>query len=381
MSHKPHTLALSALAALTLLGAATANASAADVTVVSRDGKQKTFDIGALAPQYDVDQDYKLISNSGASRTVHVKGISVGALLQAADADPAYSRIVIAVPGQGSIRLTRTQIDSRDFAPPAVFETGGQAGFVRPSYATGDANASNFVQGASLTVNQPAPNTEDGAIVSATASKSKAKVKKSVTFTAKITNTAAGEQFTFKWNFDDGATATGETVKHAFKKAGTYGVLVSATPVGEKTSIPGIVKVTIGKAVKSDKQRAGNGTNDDAAAPATGSASGDSGSGDQAATEGATKNTKKKRKPEAKVDPNLEVVRGELIASTYTPIDPTQSTLAARSGQQQQPVDEAGFKLSGQTAAGIAALLLLGGGAFLELRGVPSALRRRPASA
>lgn len=345
-------------------------ATAADVTVVSRDGKSQTFDLAQLAGEFDVSADYVIRSTSGATQNARVSGISVRRLLELADADPAYSKVEI-----GGVRMTRTQIEGSG-AVPAIYPDGGKAAFIRTSYGPGDANGRDLFSAGSITVKQAAVSVSDGPIATATASKQSVKPNQSVTFSARVTNTAAGEQFTYRWNFDDGTTATGASVKHKFKKRGTYRVLLTATPVGESTSVPAAVQVQVGAATKSKKKRTGTGTNDAAGAPLTGAADGDSGAGEQAATDSAQKPRKraKKRKQQPLADPDLEVVSGELMSAS-TPVQPQTSTLAARSGNEGIKLSN-GFEISGPAMAGIFAILLALAGLIMEYN-LPQRLRRR----
>lgn len=366
MASRSRHLSIALLGALLALAAIAPGALAADVTVVSSNGQSKTFNLESLTGEFDVVTDYVVRQQNGATNTKSVSGISVARLLSLADADPAYSKVDI-----GNVRMTRTQIEGAG-AVPALYLEGGQAAFIRTSYGPTDANAGDLFAGASIIVKQAPVSADDGPIATASATPKAVKAKKQVTFTAKITNAAAGQQFTYRWNFDDGTSATGESVKHSFKKRGTYRVLLTATPEGETVSAPSAVVVQVGAPVKSKKKRTGTGTNDSAAAPLTGAADGDAGNGDQAATDNPpASKKKKKRDPAEQPASDLEVVSGELMAASAPLV--AQSTLAARSGQEGIKLSN-GFEISGPAMAAILAVLLLIAGLVAEYR-LPQRLR------
>lgn len=332
---------------MSLLAFGAAEASAAGVTVIPSDGPAVSYEIGGLAGSFDV--------------ATPVAGISVNKLLTLAKADGPYAYVEVSAGGR-TVRLTRAQLESTASAVPVIYETGGQAAFA--------AGADQLI-GGSITVAQFA-----GPKATGTASKKSAKVRQSVTFKGSVKSAAAGQKFIYSWRFSDGTTAKGETVKHAFKKTGRHTALLTVTVVGEDTTLDGgVVVVQIGKRVESKQNREGGGTNENAAAPTSGAANGDSGAGDQAATDSARKTTKRKKKTEQPDTGGLESVTGELLASSSPIETPVQSTLAARSGQQvvQNPKS---FGMSGEQLAATAAVLLLLGGVLMEF-GVPQALHRR----
>jgi PKD repeat protein len=319
-------------------------ASAASVTVVQPSGAKTEVDLSTLTP--DVNETY------GDSR---VSGVSLRALLIAANADSVYRSVRIPTSG-GTITQTKTQIEASQ-RPPAVYESGGQVWFV---YGSGPRQQ---VVG-EITQSQ---SSDDGPVAKAKASRSKAKVRQSISYTASVSNAADGEQFTYIWRFDDGTTKTGKNVKHSFKTRGAHRALLIARPVGasdSSTDATTAVVVQIGARVKSDKDRDGSGTNDSANAPTTGSADGRSGNGGDGTNAEQPAEPKKKRKPaEAQQPEELTQVEGQLLSpETTTP----QPTVAARSGQQTQQADQ-GTGITTEQAAGASALLLLGYGALLEL--------------
>ncbi|MFT4049865.1 MAG: PKD domain-containing protein [Solirubrobacterales bacterium] len=359
--------------AASLLAATFAQAaSAATVTVVPNTGPATSFDLADLTGSFDVHSNFMIRKSKSSSVNQLFDGISIRSLLDLAGAD-AYTRVDITT-ASGAVRLTRAQVEDTAHPLPSIYQAGALAGFIRPSYSSTDFNAADMISGDAITIKQSISST-DGPLAKATASKTTVKVKQSVSFTASVSNAASGEQFAYTWTFDDGNTATGESPKHTFKKRGTYRVLLTATPKAGGSPAYGVVKIQVGAAAKSKKKQTGGGTNESAGAPATGAADGDSGDGDQAATDGGTKTTKKKKKKAKTTTPSdLERVSGELMASSE-PIVVQQSTLAARSGQQTVPQAK-GLGITTDQAAGLAALLLLAGGALLEFN-IPQNFRRR----
>lgn len=89
-----------------------APAAAADVTIVGpRGGGSKTVSFESLTP--DVNADYAVRDAAGSTKSVHVNGVSLGALLAAADSDPVYGGIEIGRGDGTSLRVSKVQILAR----------------------------------------------------------------------------------------------------------------------------------------------------------------------------------------------------------------------------------------------------------------------------
>jgi hypothetical protein len=74
-----------------------------------------------------------------------------------------------------------------------------------------------------------------------------ATVGKPIKFSATGSSVNPGDSFTYSWKFDDGATATGASVSHAFASAGNHHATVTVTgagPAGFSTTAAASVKVT-----------------------------------------------------------------------------------------------------------------------------------------
>lgn len=362
------------LAALVLVLAAPSAAQAADVTVnFARGGGSQTVSLESLSGSFDVNAKYALVGPSGKTTTTQIQGISLRALLDAVDADPTYSRVTIARPSGDPVRVTRAQIESSGLGP-VLYDDGGRATFVRPSYFSSDENAGDVFSGSPLVVTQI---DDSDFALKAKASKTSPKTRESVAFSATATG-AAGQRLTYNWSFNDGTTATGAKVGHSFKKPGYYRVLVTVRGEGESASSASVLKIQVGKAVKSDKQREGGGTNNSAGAPVSGRADGSSGSGDSAGSADATRSqaqrSKRKSRPQQS-SATTQTVTGELLSNAAP--SQQQNVLAARSGQQNADNGASGG-IPSEAAGAAVALALLGLGVALEM-GWPGKLVRRTA--
>ncbi len=356
------------IGAVALIGGSASSASAADVTVVfPRGGGSKTVSVGSLKSRFDINQEYALVSASGQIKSTPITGISLRSLLEATGADPTYSAVTIARPG-GVVRISRAQIEAGGLTP-VIYEEGGLATFVRPSYSARDANAQDVISASPLVITQ----VDDANYgLKATVTKNKAKAGQALKFAASASG-AAGQKLSYSWNFNDGTTGTGATLTHRFKKRGYYRVLVTVRGEGETKTQSIVLKVQVGPARKSDKKREGGGNNDAAGAPVSGQAEGTGGNGDTAGSQAAQPKGKKRKKSDPPQPDSLQSVTGELLSSEQQ-IQP-QSDLAARSGQKLENVKGTGG-VPTEAAGAAVALGLLGLGAALEL-GAAGRLRRR----
>jgi PKD repeat protein len=363
-------LTLSLVAASLALGVSTA--SAADVTVnFARDGGSRTVSLGSVAGSFDVNSEYKLVSASGQTTSKTIQGISVRALLDALDADPTYSAVTVSRPGGGVVRISRAQIEAGGLAP-VIYEDGGLATFVRPTYSSGDRNAGDVISASPLVITQ-IDGTDYG--LKAKVSRSTARAGQSLKFSATASG-GAGQKLTYTWNFNDGTTGSGKALTHKFKKRGYYRVLVSVRGEGETSSSSTVLRVQIGKPASSTKQREGGGTNDSAGAPISGRADGSGGNGLTAgqAAPATPRAARRKRRSEATpAQAELPTISGQLLSGATQPQQ--QNDLAARSGQQATSSSPSAG-IPDEAAGGLVVLSLLGLGAALELGGLTR--RRRP---
>jgi PKD domain len=88
-----------------------------------------------------------------------------------------------------------------------------------------------------------------------------AKPKRVARFAATTSDPDPGDVVTVRWHFDDGASATGASVSHAFSKAGTHTATAKATDL-DGYSAHASVSVTVGRPILSHpklKPRKGKG--------------------------------------------------------------------------------------------------------------------------
>ncbi|MGH2959798.1 MAG: PKD domain-containing protein [Solirubrobacterales bacterium] len=359
-------LLIATFVALVVSAGAALPAGAAEIKLVGpRGGETKSISFGSLESQFDVDANYVIRNGSGTKITQHVRGISLARLLESVDADPVYGGVEVVRPSGSPVRLSKLQLLASG-PTPVIYASSDQLVFLRPSYGSRDANGVDIISAAgALTLKQ----VDLGALdVKITPSKRKVKAGELVTFTGSAEGGGAGESYEFEWDFNDGKRAEGASVSHRFKKRGEFTVLLTAKPVGSDRSSPTTVKIVVGNPVKSKKNRSGGGDNDASGAPVSGASDGDSGTGEQAATEQAQSKTKRKKKPAQSPDDSaLERVTGQVLLSSTTEPVTESSTLAARSGTLK-PIEpeSAGLSISTGVWASIAAILILAFGAALE---------------
>lgn len=380
-----------------------ARADAAQVTVVSPGGAQQTLALSALAGQEDVTgASYALRGPEGESSQT-VTGFSLAAVLEAAGTDPyGFSYLEVQRPAGGAVLLNRHQaLDPGTFAdgPPVLHATAAGTGFLRPSAGAEDLNASDSFdapQGVTIVLRKGSP-----LKVRAKASTARTRPGREVSFEAIVEQAGAGEQLTYSWYFDDGHSAGGAAVRHSFAERGSYDVVVGVTSPGDDVGASAVVTVQVGAPI-GGPDREGGGTNKDAEAPDHGAATGSGDAGTPAAgTATAAPSApappqpaaapatpqrsqfcpdtggKCDRKKDGDRTPAGEQVSGLLLASAdVSPPKPPAPTAAARTGRPSDG-DGSGSGLSDTALGVLAALGLLGLGAFGEVRGLGSLLPRR----
>ncbi len=371
--------------------AAPAAADVAQVTVVSPGGAEQTLALDAMAGSEEViARPYVLRSENGEA-TQTVSGFSLAQLIEAAGADPyGFSYLEVQRPAGGTVLLSREQaLDAGSFAdgPPVVHATATGTGFLRPSTADTDLNASDSFdapQGISIVLRKGM-----ALQVRAEASSVKTTPGKKVDFSAIVERAGSGEQLTYSWNFDDGHSGSGAEATHSFAKRGSYDVVVGVTSSGNEAGASDVITVQVGEPL-GGPDRKGGGTNRAAGAPDHGSAEGPptgTGEGSGAATApessspsatpspaakpvAACRPQGDKCRPERQEEPDGEEVSGELLSASLPPVaEPEQQRAAARTGSLDGG-GESGLGVS-TTAAGVLATIgLLGLGALLEAGGL-----------
>ncbi len=359
----------------------TAHAGSAQVTVVTAGGSERALSLDALAGGEDVlGQTYALRSATGES-TATLTGFSLGAILDAAGADPiGFSYLEVQRPAGGSVLLSRHQaLDLGAFPEgfPVVYATEAGTGFLRPSSAAEDLNASDSFeapQGVTVVLRKGSP-----LQVRAKASTLRTRPGKPVSFSAIVERAGSGEELTYSWYFDDGQSGTGATAQHSFAKRGSYNVVVGVTTPGDETGASAVVTVQVGTPL-GGPDRKGGGRNRAADAPDHGAASGTPGSTSSVpsttpAAEAAAPPAPAKDAPRSKPQGNEappqaasgKQVSGLLLSGNETPeLKPTMLP-AARSGH----LESAGSGGAGLPGAALGLLVtagLLGLGVFAESR-------------
>ncbi len=263
--------------------------------------------------------------------------------------------------------------------------------------------------------------------VSGRATPSKAGIKQAVTFTARVSNRSPRDgALTYRWSFQDGATATGPTVTHRYVVAGAWypvvtvqgagndsggasppiPVSVGATPVGagagkpgggnpNRLSSPGGPVNSQGKTpnaapTNNPSQSSGSQPSSHPQSPTSPGGSPSPSASRQPSTTPAPSSKRSKVKPAGvprrrtgvsghqrplvRLAPEAPVVKGRLISALV----PVSSVQLVQQDSPAQPVDQAhapSARLGGGSVppaaaiiGGCAIILLLGAGAGSELR-------------
>ncbi len=375
---------LAALAASLVTSAGSARADDAQVTVVSASGERQTLSLSALAGSEDViERTYAVRSAEGES-TQTVTGLSLAAVLAAANADPyGFSYLELQRPAGGSVLLSREQaLDTGAFAdgPPVVYATASGTGFLRPSAGGDDLNASDSFeapQGITVVLRNGSP-----LRVRAQASPLRTRPGESVSFRAIVDRAGTGEQLVYSWYFDDGASASGASARHSFAKRGSFDVVVGVTTPGDRAGTSAVVTIQVG-APLSGADRKGGGRRHETAAPDHGAVAGTRGAvaPGPASGGGHVGRTSPDTRPAAALSVRRgttdmaqhktkrghgagETVVGELV-SAAAPVD-AEKLVGARSGRLES--DGQGSGLPGAALGLIVTVGLLGAGALVETR-------------
>jgi len=260
-------------AAAVLAGAPAAPAAASEVRVVPAGGAARTLDLTALLASPDVvDRAYTLRDARGGARTRRVTGVSLGAVLRAAQLDlEAFRHAEVQAADGRAVTFSRDQALARDAAPP-VFTASG---FLRTSAGPDDANAGDAMAAAPFTVRlRQALRLR----VRASVSPARPAPGRAARFVARVQGAAAGEPVRVSWFFGPGeGTARGEEVRHAFGERRRHRVVVTATTPGDEVGVSAVLVVPVGRAEREAPEA--RGASAEEAAPARSAASGGAGAG------------------------------------------------------------------------------------------------------
>lgn len=399
---------LAAAAALALAAIAVPVAHAAGITIVPPQGQSPvTLNEQQLEGAIDVrDRVYTV-----GDRPFELSGVSIPALIAAANADPSFSFIEIARPGGAPLRLSDQQVESDGAFPegrPIVYrdDSGGYS-FLRPLGADGSpaevidlaSTAIGLRTGNLIAVELQAtkPIAERGGTKTITV-----KPGAEVTFTAQVQKGDA-QQLEYSWTVKGlGESSSGTEHTQRFDKRGSFSVSLGVTAAGDDSGGSDVVRVQVGKLDEGGDKKGQGGKNDgpnasedgalDGPAGGDGSATGD-GSSTPAATSTPAPTTPKADPPPVKQPKSEEkaervspigraaVVSGELLSTlSGSPRSKLGQALRSALGSGAPPKASAVTEGLGVSSVGLGlatTLALLGVGAGMELRGARSP-RRRP---
>ncbi|MBN1529742.1 MAG: PKD domain-containing protein [Thermoleophilaceae bacterium] len=360
---------LTALATTAALLAPAAAASAEPGVSVELPERTVFLSADELAADADVPAtEYTLRAEGGqATRETHA-GISLGRLVALAGGNPDVVAGVTVSAGDRESYLPGADLaDPPPFpeGPALVWVEGDVTGYLRPVRDDADVNSGDRLTsepGASLTVA-----VQTGALLEVTAGSDRERVapRKPVGFWASALGGEGGEQLTYRWRFGDGTTATGQEVRHAYRRPGRYRASVSVIGDGRSGGTSEAVTITVGKP---PAEAAGDGRGGGGGGKDEGTASGafDGGSGSTGAKAGPG-STRPKARPRAAPEPTApgRRVSGRLLDEAATAAPPALGAATGTAGAVKAAGGEAPGALP---LAGIAAIGLLAAGALLELR-------------
>ena len=208
-----------------LLAAPPASALADDQLTIEPDGREpQTLSISQLG---EPDVVARLYTLPGATAAAPITGYSLDRVLDAANVDPYQFGALSIQATSGTVVVTRDEATGTTTfpeGPPVFYVENGDARFLRPARATGE--AAELAAGGPMTARIAAIGELS---VSAKASPRKAKVGQLVRFTSTVTGAQEDESVDVSWFFDDGRRKAGSEVTHRFRRPGTYRVTVGAT--------------------------------------------------------------------------------------------------------------------------------------------------------
>ena len=262
-------VAATALSLATLLCVGTASALAGPGILLGPDSSSGQFPLtGAqIAAAADSGPNTYTVRGrqGGPSSKITLRGLSIAGLLRGVGFTPSQVNFIQIVGENGGIiTLSKSDINSPPFpeGPALIQDRGGTTTFIRPVRGPGD--TSDLVRSVP---GQPLEMTVNGGSllsVKVTASARTAKVGQTITFTAELQEPPPGASYSYVWNFDDGRTATGQTVTHRYDAAGNYGPSVEVTGSGGTNARcsgtcggPGATNITITGSKRSRDQSQG----------------------------------------------------------------------------------------------------------------------------
>jgi hypothetical protein len=219
-------------------------------------------------------------TGAAAAPVAHPPAVSMRHLVTLAGASPDAVTFLSIERPNGSLSL----LGGGDLAdpppfpegPPIVWMDAGGARYLRPLRGPDDANGADNID---ITGGDLVVRVHHGPLIvlRARADRRATPARRAVAFTAEVVSGATpATAARFAWRFGDGATATGQNVRHAFAQPGVYEAIVTVTGADDSGGASDPLRIQVGAPVKSS-ENTGGGTADRRRAPAQGRAGGDSG--------------------------------------------------------------------------------------------------------
>jgi PKD domain-containing protein len=423
-------LCVGLLAAGLVASAAVDPAAGAGETAVVIHTADGDVSIGSaeLENAYDiVDKTYTIRANDGTEDRLRFSGASIRRVLDLAGIDPGSVRF-LETPRSDGTDATLSGDDlgpNPPFAdgPPLVFVDGAAVRYLRPVRNATDSNAGDNLAtqtGAPLEITTRTGNILNVRITAESTGPGK------LSFEATASGALPGESIDFSWDFGDGTTGTGVTTKHQYTAKGTYRIVARAEGDQDSAGSSNILTLSVSPS-KDDGDGPGNGSNHNGNALPDGPQFGDghqaSGqphggktqTGDLESSESPEQPTSTEAVPAPAYggdstypsypsaplpDPLLPQSSGALpdLKPEHTPppppTEPAGETVVGRLLSAETPVPagvpavppSAAASAAGDTSTsawtgtglGVGALLLIGAGAALELRGIRGSFRMHP---
>ena len=350
-------------------------------------GGERFFDAGEVDRLRDVPPtDYLLRATADdPGQTVTLSGTSVRRLVSSAyPVDQVGFVRFVRADGTWSTLSAGDLGDPPPFADgrlPLVFVDSVGTRYFRPVRGDGDANARDNL---STRSGEPLEGwVQTGRVLTVTAGGDPTDVDPGdrVSFHANVTGASDGEQVTVRWTFGDGASATGDSVRHAYDATGAYDALATVTGSRDSGGTSDLVRVTVGDAKGGPKKTGAPKGQPVPTAPRSGPSKGNpdarpggtaaNGSTDGAATtqepspaepESAGKPQPSRDQP-APATPAGKVVSGLVLASNGVPLSEAKTPAGplARSAARLGDAHPYAVPLGG-----LAVLSLMGLGAWRE---------------
>jgi uncharacterized membrane protein YgcG len=326
-----------------------------------------------------------------------ISGHSLLQVMNAADAESdeinlaTIPAIEIDRPNGSPIRISGNDMRNPSAftdGPPVFYEDNGATVFVMPGAGAATGNRFRFVFApVGISVSSGASYE-----VELTASRTKVKVGQKVSFSVRVSGQQSGDSLSFRWRFGDGAVRTTSSgrISHSFSRAGDFSVIVDVTGssgAGQSGILIEVGGTDSNKPKPKPKNPEGQESQDSGGDGGTGGFGGGSGGfgsgtgsgsgsfgagaggGPSSATPPAGERQDRDPDPSATPEDGLVEVAGQLVdPETGTVVTPADAQAVESADPAPSGTEQGGFGIPGAawTLAGVG--LLMGLGAFAELR-------------